>query len=722
MNGIASLSGFFADLSVRRKLIVLTGIVAIGLVALAVVAARIQYLDLYETRKAALKAQVDLTAGVLDQFRAQEKSGALDTASAKAAALKAIEAMRANGGADYFYIHDMSPVVLMHPLQKELVGRAVGDARSLDGVAVYREGVLAAQRGGGFVTFSANRPGGHRAVPRVVYAKEYPDWGWVVASGMFMDDVQKQALAFTWVMTATGGALVLLVALVGWWIGTRIVVPLGQATAVAEAIAEGALGNHFGALSRDEPGRLLASMARMQSRLQAVLDAQGEMATRHEAGQLRFRMDVGAFPGAFGRMVAETNALVAQHIEDQMRLVDTMRHYAIGDLSVDMARLPGEKAMLTQAMDTTKANLQAINQEIKRLANAAASGDFSRRGDATRFQHDFRAMVEGLNAMMTVSDANLAALSRLLKSVADGDLTARLDSRSGGAQSEGAQFEGVFARMRDDANATVDRLTQIVSGIQHASTAIDGAAGRIASGNADLSSRTEQQAASLQETAASLEELTSTVRHNADSAGRANELATRAATVATQGGEVVEGVVGTMRDIEASSQRIGDITSVIDGIAFQTNILALNAAVEAARAGEQGRGFAVVAAEVRALAQRSATAAREIKGIVAASMHAVAEGVVLVDRAGSTMGDLVTSVRSVRELIAEISAASREQSSGIEQVSLAVTRMDESTQQNTALVEEATGAALALEQQARTLVDSVLMFRTERTQAGARAA
>ncbi|MDI9239961.1 methyl-accepting chemotaxis protein [Lysobacter sp. LF1] len=712
MNGSASLSAFFADLSVRRKLIVLTVLVAIGIVALSIVAARIQYLDLYETRKAALKTQVDLTAGVLDQYRAQERSGVLDTAAAQAAALKAIAAMRANDGADYFYVHDMEPVVLMHPLQKELVGRAVGDARSLDGVAVYRESAEAARRGGGFVTFSSQRPGKQRPVPRVVYARGYPDWGWVVASGMFMDDVQKQALAFTWTMTASGGALVALVALLGWWIGTRIVVPLGQATAVAEAIAEGALENRIGPQAHDEPGRLLTSMARMQTRLQAVLEAQGEMAARHEQGQLGFRMDDAAFPGAFGRMVAETNALVAQHIQDQMRLVETMQHYAVGDLSVDMVRLPGEKAMLTQAMDTTKANLQAINHEIKRLASAAALGDFTRRGDATRFQHDFRTMVEGLNAMMTVSDANLAALSRLLQAVADGDLTARLDGH----------FDGVFARMRDDANATVDRLTQIVSGIQHASTAIDGAAGRIASGNADLSSRTEQQAASLQETAASLEELTSTVRHNAGSAGRAAELAIRAAAVAKQGGEVVDGVVGTMRDIEASSLRIGDITSVIDAIAFQTNILALNAAVEAARAGEQGRGFAVVAAEVRALAQRSATAAKEIKGIVDASMQAVTEGSTLVDRAGSTMGEIVTSVRSVSELIAEISAASREQSSGIEQVSLAVTRMDENTQQNTALVEEATGAALALEQQARTLVDSVLMFRIDRVREAARAA
>ena len=712
MNGSFQLSRFFADLSVRRKLIVLTALVAVGIVALAVVAARIQYLDLYETRKAALKAQVELTMGVLDQYHALETSGRLDTADAQKAALKAVESMRASGHAEPFYIHDAAPVMLMHPTDPASVGRNVGDVRSPDGVAVYRESVAAARDGDGFTTYDWRKAAGERAVTRVTYSRAYSPWGWVVASGVYMDEVQMQALAFTWVMTATGGALVLVVALLSWVIGNGIVLPLGRATAVAEAIAEGSLGNRVDAHSHDEPGRLLASMGRMQTRLQAVLDAQAEMATRHEEGQLRFRMDAEAFPGAFGRMVAETNALVAQHIEDQMRLVDTMRHYAVGDLSVDMARLPGEKAMLTQAMDTTKANLQAINGEIKRLARAAAAGDFTQRGDATRFQHDFRTMVEGLNDMMQVSDANLAALSRLLQAVADGDLTARLTG----------QFDGVFARMRDDANATVDRLTQIVSGIQQASRAIDGAAGRIATGNADLSSRTEQQAASLEETAASLEELTSTVRHNADSAGRATDLASGAATVATKGGEVVDRVVEKMRAIETSSQRIAEITGVIDGIAFQTNILALNAAVEAARAGEQGRGFAVVAAEVRALSQRSATAAKEIKGIVDASMQAVAEGSSLVNQAGSTMADVVASVKRVSELIAEISAASREQSSGIEQVSQAVTQMDETTQQNTALVEEATGAAQALEQQARALVDSVLMFRIAHQHGAAKAA
>ncbi|CAI1676112.1 methyl-accepting chemotaxis protein [Serratia proteamaculans] len=233
----------------------------------------------------------------------------------------------------------------------------------------------------------------------------------------------------------------------------------------------------------------------------------------------------------------------------------------------------------------------------------------------------------------------------------------------------------------------------------------------ISEGNNDLSSRTEQQAASLEETAASMEQLTATVKQNADNARQASQLARDASTTAAKGGELAGDVVTTMHDIANSSQKIGAITSVIDGIAFQTNILALNAAVEAARAGEQGRGFAVVAGEVRNLAQRSAQAAKEIKGLIDESVSRVKQGSVLVENSGATMQDIVRSVTRVTDIMGEIASASDEQSRGIEQVTQAVTQMDQVTQQNAALVEEAASAATALEEQAITLADAVSVFR-----------
>ncbi|MGE4439170.1 methyl-accepting chemotaxis protein [Achromobacter sp.] len=256
-----------------------------------------------------------------------------------------------------------------------------------------------------------------------------------------------------------------------------------------------------------------------------------------------------------------------------------------------------------------------------------------------------------------------------------------------------------------------DKLAGAVRTIRAGSETISSAAGQIAAGNTDLSSRTEEQAASLEETAASMEELASTVKQNADNARQANQLAASASEVAQRGGAVVSAVVSTMGDISASSRKISEIVSVIDGIAFQTNILALNAAVEAARAGEQGKGFAVVAGEVRSLAQRSAQAAREVKTLIEASVSKVAEGADHAENAGTTMQEVVASVKRVTDIMGEIAAASQEQASGIEQVNRAVSQMDEVTQQNAALVEEAAAAAGSMQDQAHALVNAVGVFR-----------
>ncbi len=252
------------------------------------------------------------------------------------------------------------------------------------------------------------------------------------------------------------GLLVTLAGLLGWAIARAVSRPLQKATRVAGDIARGRLDNAISVDSRDEAGRLLESMRGMQEQLQAVIAAQAEMTVRHDEGQISFRIDDSGFPGDYGRMVRDTNALVAQHIGVKMRAVEVMRHYAVGDLSIDMDRLPGEKAVITEAMDMCKRNLSAINTEIRRLATAAAAGDFAQRGDVDAYQHDFRAMVAGLNQLMQTTDGNLDLVSALLRAIAAGDLTARMDG----------DFHGVFATMRDDANATVAQLTSIVSRIQ----------------------------------------------------------------------------------------------------------------------------------------------------------------------------------------------------------------------------------------------------------------
>ena len=297
----------------------------------------------------------------------------------------------------------------------------------------------------------------------------------------------------------------------------------------------------------------------------------------------------------------------------------------------------------------------------------------------------------------------LEACVSFCERIAAGDLTVRVQANS---TDEIGRLFGAIRKVRDG-------LTTTVRAARTGAESIDVGAREIASGNADLSARTEQQAASLQETASSMEELTTTVRQNADNARQASQLAVSASTIASQGGEVVGQVVSTMDAISASSKKVTDIIGVIEGIAFQTNILALNAAVEAARAGEQGRGFAVVAGEVRTLAQRSAAAAKEIKELIGDSADKVASGSELVGRAGKTMAEIVQAVQRVTDIMGEISAASEEQSGGIEQVNRAVTQMDNVTQQNAALVEQSAAAAGSLEDQTRALRDVLANWRVE---------
>ncbi len=365
----------------------------------------------------------------------------------------------------------------------------------------------------------------------------------------------------------------------------------------------------------------------------------------------------------------------------------------------------GESESAFVATAETLGELQKINADAALKANEEAMTVFNA---ARIWVLGTLALCVALAAVLGVAitravtrPAHHAVLAA--RAIADGDLATEVPP---GGKDEMGQLLNALGDMRAN-------LARVVSGVRSNAEGVASASAQIASGNNDLSARTEQQASALEETAASMEELGSTVRQNADNARAANQLAVSASTVAVQGGDVVAEVVETMKGINASSNKIADIISVIDGIAFQTNILALNAAVEAARAGEQGRGFAVVAGEVRNLAGRSAEAAKEIKALITASVERVEQGTALVDKAGATMTEVVSAIRRVTDIMGEISAASSEQSAGVGQVGEAVTQMDQATQQNAALVEEMAAAASALNAQAGELVNAVAVFKLD---------
>jgi len=352
---------------------------------------------------------------------------------------------------------------------------------------------------------------------------------------------------------------------------------------------------------------------------------------------------------------------------------------------------------------------KAVETQVAAAINAAVSGDFTYRIDSGELQGFYEQAAKGVNQLMQVCNDGLNDVVRVLSAMAQGDLTETIAN----------EYSGTFGQLKENTNTTTEKLKEVVGQIMEASESIHTAAKEIAAGNNDLSYRTEQQAASLEQTAASMEELTSTVQANSENAKHANQLAVGATDIAGKGVKVVGQVVSTMEGINDSSRKVVDIISVIDSIAFQTNILALNAAVEAARAGEQGRGFAVVAVEVRNLAQRAAAAAAEIKGLISDSVERVEDGSKLVAQAGLTMEEIVSAIRGVTTIMSEISAASMEQTSGIEQVNQAIGQMEDVTQQNAALVEQAAASAESLEEQTQNLAVTMAYFKLDDNSRGA---
>jgi len=439
-----------------------------------------------------------------------------------------------------------------------------------------------------------------------------------------------------------------------------------------------------------------ADVLAVDSRMQARIDEYNTASTQYE--KLLSKQDEK-------EIFAKIQSLAPQY----MALDQQIRTAAIGgDVPQAIKLLTGESGAVRDALAKDIDRITAIAEEAATQEGAAADASYQQ---AITLVVAF--VIATVALALTIALVIARRLSRqlggepqdataLAREIADGNLDVTVALR--GKDTSSLMYSLSIMK---------DQLKEIVRGIKSSSESISAAAGEIAQGNSDLSQRTEEQAASLEETASSMEQLTATVRQNADNAKQASVLAGTGSSVAERGGAEIDRVISTMREIAASSSRVTDIINVIEAIAFQTNILALNAAVEAARAGEQGRGFAVVAGEVRTLAQRSATAAKEIKGLITESVTKTAAGSTLVEDAGRTMNEIVASSKRTTDIMNEIASASEEQSAGIGQVNLAITQMDDVTQQNAALVEQASAATQSLAEQAVALRDAVAIFRID---------
>lgn len=655
------------------------------------------------------------------------------------------------GETGYYYVLDANPGkdfgnLIVHPAKE---GVNIAGAKDASGREFIREML---EKGSGEVVYPWLNSELGETAPRdkLVVFETLPEAKWLVAGGSYIDEFRALSEQVTRLIMLGGVVLALLLAAFLYWLINKLIVkPLQQKVLpVFGELAEGRYDSQLEIGANDEVGQLLQGLQSMQIQQGFNVDESRRLANDN----LRIRMALDCVSANL--RIADDDGLVLyankgllttlQQIEPGLReqqpgfTVDNFVGSNIGLFYEDAA---AALKTLRELQSTRQTELEIggriynvitnpiINDRGQRLGTVgewvdrtaelhaqravgalisrASAGDLEARLDTSEMEGFYKELGGGINSLLEISGSAIGEIAVLLERVAGGDLLHTVNS----------EYQGTFGKLRDDANQTVEKLRELVGGIQHSAETINTAAREIASGNQDLSSRTEEQASSLEETASSMEQLTTTVRQNADNARQANELAAGAQAVAEKGGEVVGQVVNTMGSIHQASSKIADIIGVIDGIAFQTNILALNAAVEAARAGEQGRGFAVVATEVRSLAQRSAAAAKEIKGLISDSVDRVEAGNRLVDQAGRTMEEVVSSIKRVAKIVTDIAEASREQSAGIDQVSLAVSQMDEVTQQNAALVEEAAAAAESLEEQAVHLAESVSVFKVARSAA-----
>ncbi len=547
----------------------------------------------------------------------------------------------------------------------------------------------------------------------------------------------------SWLILATIGGGTAFALYCAWWLARDVVGRLEEAGRQFRMLASGRYDAHLPIDRDDEVGAMFLGIKAIQVRLGFEIQDQARRAA--ESARIRSALDAADV----NMMIADADLTIlyvnpamqrmfAAAEDDLKAALPGFRADALVGRSIDVfhrdptyqrtmlatldrphrARIaPGGRrfelmvtpvfdnsgrrvGFVTEWRDLTMA-MNALAREVGDVVQAAARGDFSRRIGLDGQDGFLEVLGSGVNELLETTELSLRATADALDALAHGDLRPRIT----------AEMHGLFHEMRSRANQTFEQLGAIVRTIREASAHIHIASREIAEGNEDLSRRTEQQAAALEQTASSMEELTTTVRQSAGNAAQARTLADDAAAQARDGGELVERVVATMAQIHDASVQVAEIVSVIDAIAFQTNILALNAAVEAARAGEQGRGFAVVASEVRALAQRSSASAREIRQLIGRSTQAIDEGRALVARAGMSMDGIVMRITEAAALVANIAGAAAEQSTGISHVNQAVVHMDESTQQNAALVEEASASAQALETQARQLVEAVSVFQ-----------
>jgi methyl-accepting chemotaxis protein len=808
-------ASWFANLSIKLKLAVFACFSGLVLVALASYLLWQQYQSTYDGRKIAIKQSVEIASSIVDGMYQQEKSGLLTHQAAQAMAIKALNDAR-YAGKEYFWINDMDVVMVMHPFKPELNGKKLDTFKDPTGNPIFVRFVdIVSQHGDGYLSYLWPKPGQSQPVEKVSYVSGFKPWGWVIGSGLYMDDLRTAFLTILGQAVALISVVIILSGLIALAITRSIARPLDRAVAVARAVAAGKLDNDASSSALDETGQLLRSMGDMQATLVAFEAAQQDMARQHALGMLDHVMPLQQMAGSYESMGRSINDLVQAHIADTRKVVEVVSGYANGQLDLAMPRLPGQKARISQAVDQVQQSLQeaataaqtnlrirnaldkcttnvmiannnndilymnetvtsmlqrnqtelrktfpqfdagqligknidlfhknpahqrhllshltgtyrtqiqvgqlhfslmaspildagatrvgtivewadrtqevAIESEVASIVQAAAQGDFNARLGLDGKSGFFATLSAAMNQLIDTSEGAITDTAKALDALSQGDLTHRITR----------DYQGIFGKVKDSANATAENLTRVMEEVRGAADALTGAANQVSATAQSLSQAASEQASSVEEATNQINVMSASINQNSDNANVTDGMASKTNKEASEGGAAVSQTVAAMKQIAA---KIG----IVDDIAYQTNLLALNAAIEAARAGEHGKGFAVVAAEVRKLAERSQEAAKEI-GELAGNSVTTAE------RAGRLLDEIVPSIQKTSELVQEIAAASNEQSESAAQIGGAMGQLSKATQQNASASEELAATSQELSGQAEQLQQSIAFFNT----------
>ncbi len=653
------------------RLWVISAVAGLCLFSLAWSSLRVLEARTLADRKAKVRATVEIASALLASHEEQVKAGTTTRAAAQAAAKDQLRALRYEGS-EYFWVNDLEPRMVMHPLKPALDGKDLSSYADPDGKRLFVEAVRTVRAGperAGFLAYRWAKPGHDAPVPKISYVALFEPWGWVVGSGLYLDDLSSELSRERWKALAFSA----LVAALIW----------AAVTLVAASIA-----------------RSLRGLSEQAVRLEAAVTA----------GALADRADPEAVDREFMPIVAAMNGTMEAFKRPIEVTANYVERISKGDLPPKITdEYKGDFNFIKVNLNTCIDALQALVTDTHGLVQASIAGQLSTRADASKHQGEFKKVVAGVNATLDAVLTPIQEAAQVLEKLAQRDLRARV---------VGA-YQGDHAKIKDSLNATGEALHESMAQVAQAVTQVSAAAGQIASASQAVADGASEQASSLEETSSSLESMASMTKTSSESAQQASVLAQGAKSAAANGGAAMEQMKSAMQSIKASAEGTSQIIKDINEIAFQTNLLALNAAVEAARAGEAGRGFAVVAEEVRSLALRAKEAATKTEELIRQSVRQAVQGEVTAKHVNEQLAEITGSVIKVTEIVAEIAASSREQSTGIDQVNKAVSQMDSVTQQNAASSEQASSAAAELSGQSEELAAMVGTFQLE---GGSRAA